>query len=101
MEWRSLNIRLRQYGLTLDQYHALEESQDFKCAMCGADDSGRQDCPGSFYIDHDHQTGHVRGLLCHGCNVAVGDGNLERLRASVRYIEKHIEKRDRGLRVVA
>ncbi len=101
MEWRSLNIRLRQYGLTIDQYHALEESQDFQCAICGADDSGRKDCPGSFYIDHDHDTGHVRGLLCHSCNMVIRNGDRDWLLKAVDYIERHIERRDRGLRVVA
>ena len=62
---------LRKYGLTLDQYNALLSSQDGKCAICGSTNSGRMSDK-HFCVDHDHQTGQIRGLLCHCCNLAVG-----------------------------
>ena len=41
-------------------------------------------------VDHNHDTGLIRGTLCHGCNVALGfvRENPETLRALARYIER-------------
>lgn len=60
------SIIARKYGLTLDEYHALGDS----CAICG---STKRLC-----VDHDHNTGEVRGLLCNGCNVGLGGFNDNR-----------------------
>lgn len=60
---RWLNIKTR-YGMTREQYDALLEAQGGVCAIC------RAAVPQ--HIDHDHATGAVRGLLCHGCNVRLG-----------------------------
>lgn len=54
------------YNLTLDQYHSMQEKQDFSCVICGADDRG------NLYVDHNHATGKIRGLLCRQCNTAIG-----------------------------
>lgn len=71
-EWRSFQIRLRSYGLTLDQYHAKQESQDFGCAICGKEQVGRANSRDLLYVDHDHKTTRIRGLLCHNCNAGIG-----------------------------
>lgn len=63
-EWYSLMSRLRQHKLTLDQYHALQEQQDFCCAIC------HEEKP--LVIDHNHQMNKVRGLLCSTCNAGIG-----------------------------
>ena len=57
--------QLRRYGLTIEQYDQMVEDQDGCCAICG----GEVD---RLRVDHDHETGGVRGLLCHGCNTALG-----------------------------
>jgi hypothetical protein len=44
------------------------EKQGGVCAVCGGPPLGK----GRYHVDHDHVTGHVRGLLCHKCNVALG-----------------------------
>jgi hypothetical protein len=59
--------RLRDHGLTDAEYDALLASQGGLCAIC----RGGFGSPGD-RIDHDHDTGRVRGLLCHNCNVALG-----------------------------
>ena len=59
--------RLNRYGLTPDTYKALQDKQNHKCKICLSDFSGVR-C----HIDHDHETGKVRGLLCGLCNTAVG-----------------------------
>ncbi len=59
-----------RYKLSVSDYRELLAKQDNKCAICFTADPG--DYHGRFCIDHDHATGHVRGLLCHNCNVALG-----------------------------
>ena len=57
------------YGLPLGTYTTMLAAQDGRCAICGTDDTGRHK---RFHVDHCHETGEVRGLLCHGCNVGLG-----------------------------
>lgn len=53
------------YGLGTDGYNNLLMKQGGKCAVCG-------EVSGSFKVDHDHDTGLVRGLLCNKCNLGLG-----------------------------
>lgn len=63
--------RLRAYGLTQGSYHQMVEEQGGRCFLCRAVPSGRG--PNAvLHIDHCHDSGQVRGLLCHGCNAAIG-----------------------------
>ena len=66
LERRDAIIR-RQYGITQAEYEGLAEFQGHQCAICGKDDVYR-----ALDIDHDHNTGEVRGLLCTNCNTALG-----------------------------
>lgn len=59
-----LAARGRLYGLPADQLHGLLASGG-GCAICGRTDR-------KLHIDHCHTTGRVRGLLCSGCNTALG-----------------------------
>lgn len=80
-------MRKYLYGMTSDQYEALILRQDSRCAICRSDAwSGKGNRP---HVDHDHETGIVRGLLCGKCNVAIGnmDDNPDRLRAAADYLE--------------
>ncbi|MCU1530841.1 MAG: vBYenPAB5 [Arthrobacter sp.] len=58
----------RNYGLTADEYDAMLVYQGGLCASCGQEPDNKR----GFHIDHDHDTGVVRSLLCPGCNVAFG-----------------------------
>lgn len=60
----------RKYGLSLVEYDGLLSHQYGTCALCGTNDPGHPS--GRFVVDHDHDTGVVRGLLCTGCNVGLG-----------------------------
>jgi hypothetical protein len=60
-----LRVRVRRYGLTVEDFHRLFTNQGGLCAICGRG-LGRTD------IDHDHNLGFVRGLLCHSCNIGLG-----------------------------
>lgn len=56
--------QLAKYGLTPEAFEALAVQQERRCAICRR---ARPLC-----VDHDHQTGRVRGLLCRSCNQALG-----------------------------
>jgi len=63
---------LKLYGLTLQDYDDLLKEQNGCCKICGTTDPRGQSKAGRFYVDHNHKTGKVRGLLCHDCNTAIG-----------------------------
>jgi formate dehydrogenase maturation protein FdhE len=54
-----------KYNLTPEEYAEIITKQGNKCAICG-------DIPKKMCIDHDHNTGKVRGMLCSTCNLAIG-----------------------------
>lgn len=56
------------YGIEPEQYKAMHAEQQGKCAICKEEPKTKR----GLHVDHDHETGKVRGLLCHGCNVALG-----------------------------
>lgn len=92
---------LRTYGITQDQYDALYAEQEGRCAICGCDDEMMTIPNGSrnrqarrfshLYVDHDHRTGKVRGLLCQDCNLGLGafKDNGIILRTAAAYLRKH------------
>ena len=56
--------RLKKYGITTADFAAMLAAQSFACDICRAE--------GELVIDHDHDSGEVRGLLCPRCNSALG-----------------------------
>lgn len=54
-----------RYNLTPEAIQAMRDSQGGKCALCEEDLE-------KFHVDHCHNTGAVRGLLCHRCNIRLG-----------------------------
>lgn len=71
------DARLRRvFGLSSDQYEAMLADQGGGCALCG-----RTPLPGrSLHVDHHHETGVVRGLLCFRCNAGIGQFREDKLR---------------------
>lgn len=57
-----------RYGLTPDEYAEMVAAQHNRCAICGDTPTAGK----SLHIDHDHESGAVRGLLCGHCNRAIG-----------------------------
>lgn len=85
-------IVLRQYGLTLDDYNKLLQSQRGVCASCKKPEKllSIKGEPVALCVDHCHTTGAVRALLCSGCNAALGHAqeDPEILRSLAAYIEQ-------------
>jgi len=59
----------RVYGLGLLELERLSDKQGHKCAICSRELEKRR---WSTHIDHNHDTGEVRGLLCQRCNAGLG-----------------------------
>ena len=73
------------YGISLEEYNTMLNGQDGKC-VCGA--TKARNNAEALHVDHDHNTGLIRGLLCHKCNRAIGlVDDPENLRALADYIE--------------
>lgn len=64
-----VNTLKRIYGMTIKDYNKLFTLQKGCCAICG---KHQTECNKTLCVDHNHETGEVRGLLCHSCNVALG-----------------------------
>jgi len=81
----------KRYGIGPEDVLAMLEDQDGRCAICGEEppDPG----PGkhkkrSLVVDHCHETGRVRGMLCNACNCGLGHfaDDPERLAAAIDYL---------------
>ena len=82
---------MRLKGLSKKQYKAMSTDQGDACASCNKHkDHQYRD----MYIDHDQNTGEVRGLLCAGCSVALGYSghNVRTLKLLITYLELHSGK---------
>lgn len=70
----------KYYGITEEGYNSMYMSQGGLCASCGRAEKSNVGGPGNkgkqiirnLSVDHNHSTGAIRGLLCTGCNAALG-----------------------------
>jgi len=69
-------------------YYALLEKQNGCCAICGIH---FDECCNKLSVDHDHETGKVRELLCNNCNVGLGNfkERVYLLESAIKYLNKH------------
>lgn len=70
---RRYNIK-RKFGITQDDFNSMLQKQGGCCAIC-KNPSPTPSKPGAvhgFVVDHCHDSGHVRAILCHRCNKAIG-----------------------------
>lgn len=79
--------RKQMYGMGPGAYDKMLAEQDGKCAICRSEKGGGR---GGFHVDHCHDLGHVRGLLCHGCNVSLGhfQHSTPVLEAAINYLNR-------------
>jgi hypothetical protein len=78
---REYHLR-RRYGITGADFDAMVEAQGGTCAVC----DGKPE-----HVDHDHKTGHVRGILCFNCNQALGNvrDDAAVLQGLIGYLRRH------------
>lgn len=89
-----LNImaRVREYGITIEEYKAMIVAQDNKCAICFLPETkiwrGKQT---ELCLDHCHKNGGLRQLLCFQCNLGLGafKDDPARLQSAITYLKKH------------
>jgi hypothetical protein len=91
---RYMNSYMRRHRTTLTDmdFKELFDFQDGKCAICGIDniDDKPKSWKRNLCVDHDHETGKIRGLLCHRCNLGLGYfvDNPDILRKAANYLER-------------
>ena len=73
---------MRNYGLTEAGFIELMQRFNWRCGICGSEDH--------LVIDHCHETGQIRGVLCNTCNRAIGQlgDTINRLKAAIKYLEE-------------
>lgn len=87
---QSRKQRLAMYGLTPHQYAQMLSDQNGRCAICGSTKAFNSRKEASLHVDHCHDTGMVRGLLCRRCNSGLGHfrDNLELLTRAIDYLSR-------------
>lgn len=85
---RFASDRFKRYGISLEQYKKLFEVQNGLCLGCYKHQKGLIK---RLYVDHCHETGKIRGLLCGNCNFAIGQAKEqpEILRRLADYVERN------------
>jgi hypothetical protein len=78
--------RKREYGLSDEDMSNMLKLQDYKCEIC------QIDIDWGCCVDHNHNTGKVRGLLCTTCNTGLGmfKDNSVILNSAINYITKYM-----------
>lgn len=83
----------RQYGITDSDLAQMKDEQNNKCYICQSEGFliGKNNHSEKLAVDHCHDTGKVRKLLCHNCNRALGlfKDKPELLRKAADYLEEH------------
>lgn len=79
---------LKSYGLTPESYDIMFKEQLGLCKIC-KNPSPKRWRSEKLFVDHDHKSGKVRGLLCHDCNYGLGGfkDNVELLKNAIKYIK--------------
>ena len=78
----------RNYGITLQEHQQMFEEQKEVCAICKGEGDGKWK---KLCVDHDHNTGKVRQLLCRNCNMVLGQvgDNVNLLEQMIKYLQRH------------
>ena len=82
------SVLKRRFGLTLEDYDKMFEVQSGCCAICNVHQS-KLDL--RLAVDHDHETGKIRGLVCRDCNFFLGhlEKNYSLLSRALEYLSNN------------
>lgn len=90
---KQLKHRLKcVYKITLEEFNEILNKQDNKCAICGMKETIKNKWGlKQLAIDHNHETGKVRGLLCDRCNRGLGyfKENTDSLLKAILYLRRN------------
>ena len=80
------NRKCKQLGVSPEEVDKTFTAQGRCCAICKTKDSGSR----NWHLDHDHTTGKFRGVLCHHCNLGLGNfrDTLANLQEAIKYLEE-------------
>lgn len=84
--WTEWDLK-KKYGITVKDKNDIFARQGNICAICKSNKTtGR-----GWHIDHDHKTKKIRAILCHACNLLLGQAkdSKEVLREAIAYLTKH------------
>ena len=99
-------MRDRQVVSVRQHYDRLLATQGNVCAICGQAEGTRRNRSGAYVrlaVDHDHETGAIRELLCSACNLMLGcaKDSVERLEAGANYLRKHAQSTSHKIKMKA
>ena len=84
---------LTNYGITAQEYDQMHSNQQGLCAICKKPETGLHQSakPKALSVDHNHQTGRVRGLLCVKCNQGIGllQDDASVIASALDYLQHH------------
>lgn len=85
-EIKKWQVIFRKYKITKQDFDLIFETQQKRCAICGTSDFSQW----ILNIDHDHNTGKVRGILCNKCNLGLGsfDDNEWLMLNAIKYLKQ-------------
>jgi hypothetical protein len=84
----------RYYKLTLEEYEELFKAQNGQCKIC---ETHQDEVDRRFDVDHNHETGRIRGLLCIKCNRGIGllQDSIQILQTALNYLQEDQELSDK------
>lgn len=88
-DWHLQHHLKNKYNLSLKDLEILKKFQNNKCCICNKN----LEKP---FVDHDHETGQIRGVLCRFCNTGLGffQDSVSRLINAINYLECNISNRE-------
>ena len=84
---KSERYRTKKYGISPEEYNTMVETQGGVCLICHQPGDTRF----GLVVDHDHDSGAIRGLLCANCNQGIGhlQDDPDRMRRAADYVAMH------------
>lgn len=79
----------RLFGISLEEYEKMSEKQNHVCAICGRPEMNNKNKV--LCVDHNHETGEIRQLLCGACNSGLGHFKDDKilLEKAIKYLKLH------------
>lgn len=99
---KALYMKRFNYGISAHEYLGLLEAQGGVCAICGNPETKiHKGAPILLSVDHNHETGEIRGLLCSACNMGLGSFRDDRdlLQKAADYLHETDEERTQNPRI--